>query len=72
MQHRPTQPAHFWEDHPHVLGGRDVLGNGTWLGITKHGRFACLTNYREVSEGAGMIQKDLLAQGGAEQHDQPS
>ncbi|URT70459.1 NRDE family protein [Cytobacillus firmus] len=51
---RPTAPAHFWEDHPHILAGRDLRKMGTWMGITKNGRFAALTNYRdpnEVTEG---------------------
>ena len=44
---RPTKEAHFWDDHPYLLGGRDLEAMGTWLGITKSGRFAALTNYRE-------------------------
>lgn len=43
---RPTAPASFWEDAPHLLAGRDLEAMGTWLGITKQGRFAALTNYR--------------------------
>ncbi|WP_407371934.1 NRDE family protein [Carnobacterium sp.] len=41
---RPTASACFWKDHPQVLAGRDLLQMGTWLGITKEGRFAALTN----------------------------
>lgn len=44
---RPTAPAGFWEDAPHVLGGRDLLHGGTWLGVTRDGRFAAVSNYRE-------------------------
>lgn len=47
---RPTAPAQFWTDQPELLAGRDLLGMGTWLGITKSGRFAALTNYRDPSE----------------------
>lgn len=43
---RPTAPAHFWQDQPSVLAGRDLEKYGTWLGVTKQGRFAALTNYR--------------------------
>uniref|UniRef100_A0A383W5Y0 Uncharacterized protein n=1 Tax=Tetradesmus obliquus TaxID=3088 RepID=A0A383W5Y0_TETOB len=49
---RPTQPAHFWPDEPFVLAGRDALRKGTWLGLTKHGRFSLLTNYREPINAA--------------------
>ena len=45
---RPTAPAHFWEKHPDLLAGKDLLGGGTWLGVTKKGRVAWLTNFREV------------------------
>lgn len=44
---RPTAPAAFWEDHPNVLAGRDLEQMGTWMGITRTGRFAALTNYRD-------------------------
>ena len=46
---RPTASAHFWEDDTLILAGRDLLQGGTWLGITKNGRFAALTNYRDPS-----------------------
>jgi len=44
---RPTAPLDYWSDYPEVLAGRDLKGNGTWLGITRTGRFAAITNYRE-------------------------
>jgi len=45
---RPTAPAHFWEDQPDLLAGKDLAGGGTWLGVTRTGRAAWLTNFREV------------------------
>ncbi len=45
---RPTAPAHFWQDHPDLLAGKDLKGGGTWLGVTRSGRVAWLTNFREV------------------------
>ncbi|HTO49745.1 MAG TPA: NRDE family protein [Burkholderiales bacterium] len=44
---RPTAPAAFWPDAPEVFAGRDLEQQGTWLGITRTGRFAALTNYRD-------------------------
>lgn len=47
---RPTAHAHFWEDDVEILAGRDLEKMGTWMGITKNGRFAALTNYRDPNE----------------------
>ena len=44
---RPTAPATFWKDAPEVLAGRDLLANGTWLGVTRQGRLSLITNYRD-------------------------
>lgn len=44
---RPTAAASFWEDAPDVLGGRDLRGGGTWMGIQRGGRLAAVTNYRD-------------------------
>jgi uncharacterized protein with NRDE domain len=58
---RPTAPASFWEDAPQVLAGRDLRGGGTWLGITREGRFAAVTNYRDSSSArAGAPSRGLL------------
>ena len=44
---RPTAAADFWEDHPNLLAGRDLQAGGTWLGVSRSGRFAAVTNFRE-------------------------
>ncbi|NQX87244.1 MAG: NRDE family protein [Halioglobus sp.] len=46
---RPTLPADFWPDQPQLLAGRDLQQGGTWMGITRNGRFAAVTNYRDPS-----------------------
>ncbi|KMZ11933.1 hypothetical protein BHUM_02815 [Candidatus Burkholderia humilis] len=45
-----AEPMHWWTDAPGVLAGRDLTGGGTWLGVSRDGRFAALTNYRAPSE----------------------
>jgi len=63
---RPTAPADFWPDNPQVLAGRDLKEKGTWLGITRQGKFAAITNYRDPSSfmfGAasrGKLVRDFL------------
>ncbi|HEY3349238.1 MAG TPA: NRDE family protein [Thermoanaerobaculia bacterium] len=46
---RPTAPAAWWPDAPDVLAGRDLRGGGTWMGVTRTGRFAALTNFRDTT-----------------------
>jgi uncharacterized protein with NRDE domain len=47
MHARPAAAAHWWQTHPQILAGRDLSEGGTWLGVTRTGRFAALTNYRD-------------------------
>ncbi|RWW88474.1 hypothetical protein BHE74_00002650 [Ensete ventricosum] len=45
---RPTKPVAWWGDgFQKILGGRDGLAGGTWLGCTRDGRLAFLTNVLE-------------------------
>ncbi|KAG0162902.1 hypothetical protein DFQ28_002456 [Apophysomyces sp. BC1034] len=68
---RPAAKAHFWpEPNQNVLAGTDLenqatpLHNGTWLGITRNGRFAALTNFREAknmgARSRGVLVRDFL------------
>ena len=45
---RPSKAAHFWSDDNNLLAGRDLEQHGTWLGVTRDGRFAAVTNYRSL------------------------
>ena len=63
---RPTCSLAFWRDHPTILAGRDLQGHGTWLGITRTGRLAAVTNYRdpgrqkETAVSRGLLVRDFL------------
>jgi len=63
---RPTEPAHVWNTTPKMLAGKDKKAGGTWLGISETGRFAALTNYRQMDDikedttSRGIIVKDFL------------
>ena len=58
---RPSAPADIWNDHRDVLAGRDLKSCGTWLGVTRHGKFAAVTNYRDpASLKSGAPSRGLL------------
>lgn len=44
---RPAAAMQWWADQPQVLAGRDLQAGGTWLAVSRSGRFATVTNYRE-------------------------
>lgn len=52
---RPTQKADWWPDEPDLLGGRDLQAGGTWLAVSRNGRFAAVTNYRDAA--ASQVRK---------------
>lgn len=57
---RAAAPARFWEESPGLLAGRDLTAGGTWLGVTRQGRIAALTNYREPGAVRGERSRGLL------------
>jgi uncharacterized protein with NRDE domain len=44
---RASLAATWWEDAPDVIGGRDLRAGGSWLAITRGGRFAAITNVHD-------------------------
>ncbi len=62
---RPTEKAGFWNDYPNIAAGRDLKDGGTWLGISKEGKFAAITNFRDLDKkenapSRGMLTKNFL------------
>ena len=61
---RPSQAAHWWPDHPDIVGGRDLQAGGTWLAMSRSGRFAAVTNFRDAHrEKAGLRSRGHLITG---------
>lgn len=64
---RPAAAADWWIDHPDVYAGRDLQGGGTWMGVTRGGRFAAITNVRDpaskrdAAPTRGKLVADYLA-----------
>lgn len=46
---RPTLQAHVWEKPAWMIGGKDIQGGGSWLGISPNRKLAMLTNFRDPS-----------------------
>lgn len=44
---RPTAAARWWPEAPWIFAGRDLQAGGTWMGVTRSGRWAALTNVRD-------------------------
>jgi len=64
---RPALGAHYWSDNTDIFAGRDLTAGGTWLGTTKSGRFAALTNFSagdppgHYPNSRGALVADFLA-----------
>ena len=43
---RPAEPLAWWASAPDVLAGRDLQEGGAWLGVSRSGRVAAVTNVR--------------------------
>ncbi|XP_062930197.1 transport and Golgi organization protein 2 homolog isoform X2 [Mobula hypostoma] len=67
---RPSKPAEFWTNNRSILSGLDMekgKEGGTWLGMSKKGKCAALTNYLQSSSnmeglGRGFLVPNFLTQ----------
>lgn len=60
---RPAKPADFHPDFPNVLCGIDMesgVEGGTWLGVSKSGKFAALTNVLVQSRNPSKLPRGKL------------
>ncbi len=57
---RPAESLHWWADDAGVLAGRDLQAGGTWLGVRRDGRFACVLNGPGEPPGARAPSRGAL------------
>lgn len=68
---RPTAAAGWWPHRRDILGGRDLRAGGSWMGLTRAGRFATLTNVRDPlgprpgDRSRGTLVQDFLEGSGS-------
>ena len=48
---RPTLPAYRWPGAEGLVAGQDLEAGGSWMGVDAAGRFAAVTNFRELEKG---------------------
>ena len=57
---RPTRPLHWWDWPDGVIAGRDEKAGGTWLAADRSGRFAAITNFRQIDAPNGARSRGEL------------
>lgn len=64
---RPSAAAAWWDDAPQVFGGRDLVAGGSWLAVSRAGRFAVVTNNPQrppppgPAPSRGQLVRDFVA-----------
>ena len=56
---RPTAASSWWPEHPNLLAGRDLKSGGTWMGVTRSGRWTAVTNVRDPAS----VREDARSRG---------
>ena len=57
---RASAPLARWGDAPHVIGGRDLVSGGGWIGVSEEGRFAVVTNVAGYPRGEGAPSRGAI------------
>lgn len=57
---RGAVPAHWWDAHPQLYGGRDAREGGAWFALHRAGRFALVTNIRRPGSSTGRSRGQLV------------
>ena len=66
---RAALPLASWDDNPAIIAGRDISSQGTWMGVSRNGRFGVVTNIRDAGgpdpnkASRGALVTDYLASG---------
>lgn len=60
---RPTRELHHWGSKVRIIAGQDLRQGGTWLGVHESGRFAALTNYRDMKTNRVKGPKNPISRG---------
>jgi uncharacterized protein with NRDE domain len=66
---RASAPLATWGDGSGIIGGRDLVSGGSWMGVSESARFAVVTNIRNPQEpdpdklSRGALVTDWLADG---------
>jgi len=69
---RASMAANWWDVDGALLAGRDLVAGGTWLGVTRAGRFAAVTNIFEASAAPAERSRGELVTGFLRGADAPS
>jgi uncharacterized protein with NRDE domain len=57
---RPTAPAAVWDDAPLIAGGRDLTAGGSWLAVSRGGRYSAVTNVRAATQAPAPRSRGAL------------
>lgn len=68
---RPARPMAWWQWPEGPLAGRDEQAGGTWLAVSRNGRWSAVTNFRDPRADAGARSRGELPISFLESGDNP-